>query len=63
MQVVLGLQSNEENISSLLYLRSILESSGSQQVGRDPLLGRVHLLLGRQNLCFSTILVICGSPN
>ena len=32
-------------------------------MGRDPLLGRVHLLLGRQNLCFSTIIVIYGSPN
>ena len=41
----------------------ILKSSGSQQVGGDPFLGRVHLLLGRQNLCFSTKIVIFGSPN
>ncbi len=31
-------------------------SSVSQQLGHDP-------LLGRQNLCFSTIIVIYGSPN
>ena len=39
---------------------SIVYISGSQQVGRDPFLGRVHLLLGRQNLFFSTILVYMG---
>ena len=32
-------------------------------MGRDPLSGRLHLVLGRQNLCFSTIIVIYGSPN
>ena len=32
-------------------------------MGRDPKVGRVYSLLGRQNLCFSTIIVICGSPN
>ena len=32
-------------------------------MGRDPVLGRVHLILGRQNLCFSTITVIYGLPN
>ena len=26
-------------------------------------LGRGHLLLGRQNLCYSTIIVLFGSPN
>ena len=58
----------------LLILSSLVYSSGSQQVSRDPHLGRVHLLLGRQNLCFSTtlytsniwvaklcIIVFCGS--
>ena len=39
------------------------KNSGSQQVGRDPLLGCVHLLLGRLNLCFSTIIVVNGLPN
>ena len=37
--------------------------SVSQQVCRDPLLGREHLLLGRQNLGYSSILVVYGSPN
>ena len=32
-------------------------------MGRDPLLGRLYLLLGRQNPCYSTMIVICGSPN
>ena len=32
-------------------------------LGRDPLLGRGHLLLGRQNLYFSIIIAINGSPN
>ena len=32
-------------------------------MGRDPFLGRVCLLLGRQNLCFIAIIVIYGSPN
>ena len=32
-------------------------------MGRDPLLGRGHLLLGRQNLDYSSILVVNGSPN
>ena len=31
--------------------------------GLDPLLGRVHLILGRQNLWFSTLTEIYGSPN
>ncbi len=39
-----------------------MQSSVSQQVDRDPILGRGHLLLGRQNLCFSTMIVIKGSP-
>ena len=30
------------------------------QVGCKPLLDRGHSLLGRQNLCYSCILVICG---
>jgi hypothetical protein len=47
----------------MLYVIIILYSSVSQQLGRDPLLGRRHLLLGRQNLCFSTIIVKYGSPN
>jgi len=38
-------------------------SSVSQEVGPDPLMGRRHLLLGRQNLCFSTMNVKNGSPN
>ena len=41
----------------------VIYCSGFQQVGRDTLLGRGHLLLGRQNLCVSTIIVIYGSPN
>ena len=32
-------------------------------MGRDPLMGRVHLLLGRLNLRFSTKIVKYGSPN
>ena len=34
-----------------------------QQVGRDPFYGCGHLLLGRQNLNFSSIDVLNGSPN
>ncbi len=37
--------------------------SVSQHVGPDPLLGPRHLLLGCQNLCFSTMNEINGSPN
>ena len=32
-------------------------------MGRDPLLGRIHLPLGHQNLYFSAIIVIYGSQN
>ena len=32
-------------------------------MGGDPLLGRGLLLVGRQNLCYSTVIVIYGSPN
>ena len=41
----------------------LLEFSVSQQVGRGPFLGRRRSLLGRQNLCYSSILVVYGSPN
>ena len=42
------------------YLSTI---SVSQQVGRDPLLGRRHSHLGRQNLYYNSNLVLHGSPN
>jgi len=32
-------------------------------VGSNPFLGRRYLLLGRQNLCFTAMNVINGSPN
>ena len=32
-------------------------------VNRLPLLGRRHLLLGCQNPCYSTMIVLYGSPN
>ena len=35
--------------------------SVSQQVGRDLILGRRYLLLGRQNLCYFTRIVLYGS--
>ena len=51
-------------IEQIIYLMTLLEfnfsqeqSSVSQQVGRG------HLLLGRQNLGYSSILIGYGSPN
>ena len=54
-------------ISSSLYLKPskkvhvvvfssywTVKDSVSLQVGRDPLLGRRHLFLGHQNLCYSS---------
>ena len=45
------------------FAKLMIYNSVSQQVGRDPLLGRGQLLLGRQNLCYSTMIVLFGSPN
>ena len=58
-KTVLKLQHGSGGFKKVCNVLMLL-SSGSQQVGRDPFLGRVHLLLGRQNLCFSTILVYMG---
>ena len=53
----------DKKLDNGLNLKNMIYTSGSQQVGRDPHLGRVHLLLARHNLCFSTIIVIYGSPS
>jgi len=48
---------------ALKDLIELVQVSVSHQVGTDPFLGHRHLLLGRQNLCISTMNVINGSPN
>ncbi len=48
--------------SSVWKRNECIYSSISLQVGPYPILGRRHLLLGRQNLCCSTMNGINGSP-
>ena len=56
---------HQTNLSNCLIwkLRSKLRYSVSQQVGRDPLLGRRYSVLGSQKLNYCNILVLYGSPH